>query len=56
MNIKSKLINKSELAKLAGMKPAELHNKLTDQNRNKPLTNDEVKRLEAIIINELKLK
>jgi hypothetical protein len=56
MNIKSKLLNKSHLAKLAGLTPSELHNKLSPSTRNKELTDSEAEKLEKIIINELRLK
>lgn len=55
MNLQSKIINVSHLAKLYGMKPNQFLNKLRGYpgNRHKPFTPGELTKIENLVNNDL---
>lgn len=57
MNLQSKIINVSHLAKLFGMRPNQFLNKLRQYpgNRHKPFTAAELKNIQTIIKKDLQL-
>lgn len=55
MNIKSKFLNRTQMAKVLNMSPQQFGNRLNGSGRAKPLTNDERTTIEKTIKNDLQI-
>lgn len=55
MNIKSKFLNRTQMAKVLNMSPQQFDNKLNGRGRAKPLTNDERVAIEQSVKDDLQI-
>lgn len=55
MNIKSKFLNRTQMAKVLNMSPQQFDNKLNGRGRAKPLTNDERVAIEQSVKDDLNI-